>query len=115
VLIVLGVIAGGAIFMGAMKIIKSTEPYKTAVAAAINCRRSKARHPHRTGFMPQGNVNSNTSNGETRETADLTIPLKGPKASGSVHYAATKNGSTWEVSDFTVTIDGTGEKISLAP
>jgi len=116
-LIVLGILGSVALFFGVTKVIKSTGPYKTAVATATNSPEVQAKlgTPITTGMMIQGSVNTNTSNGVTTEMANLTIPLKGPKASGSLHYAATKNGATWEVSDFTVTVDGTGEKISLAP
>ena len=116
-MIVLGILGSVALFFGVTKVIKSTGPYKTAVATATNSPEVQAKlgTPITTGMMIQGSVNTNTSNGVTTEMANLTIPLKGPKASGSLHYAATKNGATWEVSDFTVTVDGTGEKISLAP
>jgi hypothetical protein len=43
----------------------------------------------------------------------LPPALKGPKGSGSVHYAATKTGGKWEVREFTFTVDSTGEKIQL--
>ncbi|MDR3403407.1 MAG: cytochrome c oxidase assembly factor Coa1 family protein [Chthoniobacter sp.] len=116
-LIVLGIIAGGAIFFGVMKVIKSTEPYKTAVAGATNSPEVQAElgTPIEPGFLPQGNVNSDTSGGTTTETANLTIPLKGSKASGSLHYAAKKTGADWEVSDFTVTVEGGGKKIHVGP
>lgn len=116
-LIVLGMIAGGAIFVGVLQVIKSTEPYKTALAAASGSPEVQEAlgTPVAPGFMPVGSVNSNTEGGTTVETADLTIPLKGPKASGSVHYAAKKAGGEWEVSDFTVTVEGSGQKIHLGP
>ena len=117
VLIVLGIIAGGAIFYGVVKVIKSTEPYQTALTAATNSPevQEELGTPIEPGFMPQGSVNSNSDGGVTIETADLTIPLKGPKASGSVHYAAKKAAGDWEVSDFTVTVEGSGKKIHLSP
>src|SRR5262245_51618992 len=78
-LIVLGMIAGGVIFFGVVKVIKSTEPYKTALAGATNSAevQEELGTPIEAGFMPQGSVNTNTSDGSTVETADLTIPLKG--------------------------------------
>ena len=114
-LIVLGLIGGAVLVFGVTRVIKSTEPYTTAVSAAMNSPAVQARlgTPIQPGFLPQGNVNSHTSNGVTTETADLTIPLKGPKASGHVHYAASREGAKWEVRDFTVTVDGTGEQIKL--
>ena len=116
-LIVLGAIGAGAIFFGVMKVLKSTEPYQTAVAGATHSPEVQAElgTPITTGFLLQGNVNSNTSGGTTTEVANLTIPLKGPKASGSLHYAAEKSGTDWQVSDFTVTVDESGKKIHVGP
>ncbi|MEP6672845.1 MAG: cytochrome c oxidase assembly factor Coa1 family protein [Chthoniobacter sp.] len=116
-LMVLALIGGGAIFMGVLKIIKSSGPYQTAVAGATASPEVQAElgTPIEPGFMPQGNVNTNDSGGTSTGTADLTIPLKGPKASGSLHYAATKDGGDWVVSDFTVTVEGSGKKIHVGP
>ena len=115
-LIVLGILGCVAIFFGVTKVIKSTEPYKRAVSIATNSPEVQAKlgTPIQPGFMIQGSVNSNISNGTATESANLTIPLKGPKGSASLHYAATRNGTNWEVSDFTVTVDGSGEKIPLS-
>jgi len=116
-LIALACVAGGLLVFGVMKVVKGTEPYQTAVNTAANSAEVQAElgTPVEEGFMPQGNVNSNTFNGVTVETANLTVPLKGPKGTGHVHYAATKTGNTWQVSDFTVTIDGKDKKIDLKP
>lgn len=114
-LLVLMVLGIGAIFFGVTKIIKSTEPYQTAVSTAANSPevQEELGTPITPGFFIQGSVNSNSSNGTTTERADLTIPLTGPKASGHVHYAATKTDGKWNVRDFTVTVDGSGKQIHL--
>jgi len=115
-LTLLGVLGCGLFLFGIVSVIKSTDPYKTALTAATNSPEVQAElgTPIKAGFLPQGNVNSNFSNGVTTETADLTIPLKGPKASGSLHYAASKAGGDWKVSDFTVTVDGSHKQIHVA-
>lgn len=114
-MIVLGIGLATAIFFFVVNVIKGTEPYQTALTAATSSPDVQAElgTPIEAGFMPQGHVNTNTTNGTTTETADLTIPLKGPKGSGRVHYAASKSGGDWDVSDFTVTIDGSGTRIDL--
>ena len=114
-MLVLGAVAVAVIFYFVIGVIKSTGPYQTAVNTAKNSPEVQAElgTPIEPGFMPTGNVNTNTSNGTGSGTADLSVPLKGPKGSGKVHYAATKNGDAWEVSDFTVTIDGSGRTIDL--
>jgi hypothetical protein len=116
-LIVLGLIGIGAIFYGAMSIIKGSESYQTAYAAAAKSPEVQAElgTPITAGFMPQGNVNSSGLGDSATTTADLTIPLKGPKGTGRLHYAASKSGGKWDVSDLTVTIDGNGKKIQLKP
>lgn len=110
----LGMIAVG--FFSVMGIIKSTGPYKTALAAAQNSPAVQAElgTPIEAGFFTMGSVNTNSQNGATTEEADLTIPLKGPKGAGKVHYSATKAGNGWNVKDFSVTIDGSGKKIDLS-
>ena len=116
-LIVLGLIASAAIFFGVVNMIKSTEVYRMALATATSSPEIQEAlgTPIEPGFMPQGSVNSHTSDGTTIETADLTIPLKGPKASASLHYAGRKAGGQWEASDFTVTVEGSGKKIRVGP
>jgi hypothetical protein len=102
--------------VGVTQVIKSTDPYKTAVASATNSPevQSKLGTPIAPGWIPMGSVNSQGVGENATETADITVPLKGPKASGSVHYAAKKNAGKGEVSDFTVSVEGSGEKINLA-
>jgi hypothetical protein len=115
-LLLIGALGFGALFFGVMKVIKSSDPYKIAVDGAIRSPEVQAElgTPITTGWMIQGSVNSNISNGVTNETANLTIPLKGPKASGSLHYAAARTGDKWDVSDYSVTA-ASGKTIHLSP
>ncbi len=112
-LIVLGVIGCGVLFFGVMKLVKSSEAYQMALSAATNSPEVQAElgAPIQPGMMVQGNVNSNAGT----ETADLSIPLKGPKASATVHFFGKKADGKWEISDFTVTVAGSGKTISLNP
>ncbi|HEY3897393.1 MAG TPA: cytochrome c oxidase assembly factor Coa1 family protein [Chthoniobacter sp.] len=115
-LILLGILGFGALYFALTKVIKSTDPYKIAVDGATHSPEVQAElgTPIAPGFFIQGTVNSNISNGTTNETANLTIPLKGPKASGVVHYAGTRNDGKWEVSDFSVIVTGSNKRISLS-
>ena len=116
-LVILGIIGIGVIFWGVMGVIKGSESYRTAFSAAAKSPEVQAElgTPIEAGFMPQGNVSTNGLGDSATGNADLTIPLKGPKGTGSVHYAASKSGGNWDVSDFTVTIDGSGKRITLQP
>ena len=115
-LLLLVILGFGALYFGLTQIIKSTDPYKIAVDGATRSPEVQAElgTPITPGFFIQGNVNSNISNGVTNETANLTIPLKGPKASGSVHYAATRTDGKWDVRDFSVTVAGSNKTIPVS-
>jgi hypothetical protein len=100
------------LFSGISKILKSSEPYQTAVA------RAKANEkvvtalgtPIEEGF-PMGKVNTNNDTGE----ADLSIPLTGPKGKCTVYVVGTRSGGTWTYSKMSATITGTDESIDLGP
>ena len=116
----LGIILSIAIFgmgivglvSGISKILKSSEPYQTAVA------RAKANDkvvtalgtPIDEGF-PMGKVNTNNDSGE----ADLSIPLTGPKGKCTVYVVGTRTAGTWTYSKMSATITGTGDEIDLSP
>jgi Cytochrome oxidase complex assembly protein 1 len=116
----LGLIGGGAIvcgviFVGVVKVIKATSPYQTALKTATESSKVQEalRTPITEGFMPMGNVSTNSSGGNQSGTADITITLKGLKGAGIVHYAATESEGKWVVNDFTMTVAATQEKIAL--
>lgn len=96
------------IVMGAMK---SNDAYKGAVARAkADARVVQALgDPVSEGLFTGGNVNVNGGSGN----ADLSIPLSGPKAKGTLHAVATKSGGDWDYSAMTVKVDGSGETIDL--
>jgi len=97
---------------GISKVLKSSEPYQTAVA------RAKANEnvvtalgtPIDEGF-PQGSVKTNNDAGE----ADLTIPISGPKGKGTVYVLGTRSGGKWSYSKMSVKLTATDEEIDLSP
>lgn len=95
---------------GVSKVLKSTEPYQTAVAQARANEKvvSALGTPIEDGF-PQGSVNTNNDGGD----ADLKIPITGPKGKGTIHVAGYKSDGKWIYSRMLVIVDGTGEKIYL--
>jgi hypothetical protein len=97
---------------GVSAALKSSEPYKVAVARARADNKVTAAlgTPLSEGF-PSGSVNTNNNAGD----ADLSIPLEGPKGKGTIYVVGTKSGGTWTYSKMSVTITGSGESIDLSP
>ena len=91
-------------------VIKSSDVYKTALERAKNDRRVVAAlgTPIKDGMVPSGKTNSNGSVG----TADLAIPISGPKGKGTLYAIGTKSGGEWEFSKLSVQIQN-GETIDL--
>lgn len=91
--------------------LKSSDAYKTAVT------RAKADPqviealgtPIEEGMFVSGKTNVDGSSGE----ADLTIPLRGPKAKAKLYVVATKRAGRWTYSTLEAEIDGRDERINL--
>lgn len=93
-LVLLG-LAGAGIFWFAMGALKKTDVFAETLkrAQASPEVQQALGTPIDTGWMLQGSMNVNNGNGE----ADLTIPLKGSKAEGSVRVKATQTAtSPWQ-------------------
>lgn len=101
-----------SIISGVSAILKSSEPYQTAVARAKADEKVVAAlgTPISEGF-PTGKVNTNNDSGD----ADIHVPLTGPKGKGTLHVVGTKSAGTWTYSTMSVTIAGTDETIDLSP
>lgn len=96
------------VVFGAMK---STDVYKTAVARAkANPAVTQALgSPINEGMFLSGSTNVSGGTG----TADLSIPISGPKGKGTIYVTATKSGGEWDYSKLYVQIDHTKERIQL--
>jgi hypothetical protein len=101
----------GSILMIVFSAIKSTDPYKDALArakmhpAVIEALGS----PIKEGFFVSGNTNVNGASGD----ANLAIPISGPKGKGTIYAKATKSLGRWSYSDLVVEIQATGKRIDL--
>ena len=101
-----------AIFSGVSAALKSSEPYKVALARAkANDKVTTALGTRITEEFANGSINISGSSGEV----DLTIPISGPKGKGTIYVVGTRSGGTWTYSKMSVTITGTGETIDLGP
>jgi hypothetical protein len=103
----------GGILALVFGMMKSSEPYQHAVAAASADTRVIAQlgAPVTTGWFAGGNINISGSSG----TADLSIPLNGPQRHGTVYVVARESGGVWRYQRLEVRIEGVPERINLLP
>ncbi len=111
VVVAFGLICFSSILFAVFGAMKSGDVYKTAVS------RAKANPevvavlgtPIKEGFFVSGNTNVNGGSGK----ADLSIPISGPKGSGTIYATATKSAGEWNYSQLVVEIAATKERIDL--
>ncbi|HEX6185509.1 MAG TPA: cytochrome c oxidase assembly factor Coa1 family protein [Pyrinomonadaceae bacterium] len=111
----LGLIIGGVALVGgiifvAMSAMKSSDVYQGALKAAQAHPAAIERlgEPIKDGWLVTGNVNVSASGGN----ANLTIPLSGPKNSGTLHVRAVSPDGNWMYEQLDLTVEG-GETVSL--
>ena len=96
------------IVFGAMK---SSEAYKRAVATAkADARVANALgSPLKEGSFVSGSIRVNGPSG----TANLAIPISGPKGKGIIYVVATKSAGKWTFSKLMVELKDRSETIDL--
>jgi hypothetical protein len=101
-----------AIFTGVSAALKSSEPYKVAVARAqANDKVTTALGTPLSEGFPMGSINTNNDTGNV----DFSIPISGPKGKGTIYVVGTRSAGTWTYSKMSVTIAGSAETIDLGP
>ena len=109
------VILSAAFFVGtfllAMTWIRSSHVFEEAMDRARNDPRvvRELGEPIRTGWWLLGNIHTSGSSG----TADLTIPISGPRNSARIYLEAEKRAGVWNFEYLVVEIGGSGERIDL--
>lgn len=100
------------LFSGISKVMKSSEPYQTAVQRATADEKVIAAlgTPISEGF-PMGSVNTSGESGDV----DLSIPIAGPKGKATIYVVGKKFAGRWTYSKLSVKIASTGEMIDLEP
>ncbi|WP_368563095.1 cytochrome c oxidase assembly factor Coa1 family protein [Pseudoxanthomonas sp. UTMC 1351] len=100
-----------AIFAFVFGMMKSSEPYREAVArATANPQIVQALgEPIESGYFVQGNISTQGTTGE----ANLAIPLKGPKGSAKVYVDASQSAGRWEYKTLVVQIEGSHQRVDL--
>ena len=113
VCVLVAAIFGLGVFGAIFGMMKSSEPYKVALARAKANQQviSALGTPITEGFSTWGKVNIDGASGD----ADLSIPISGPKGKGTIYVTATKSGGEWTYSKLSVKVDSTGETIDLGP
>ena len=92
-------------------VMKSSDVYKEAMARvqASQAAMDALGSPIKAGMIISGSVNTTGPSG----SAQLSIPLSGPKGSGTLYLEARKRMDVWEFSAFTLKVDETGKSIDL--
>ena len=101
----------GAILAIVFGSIKSTDVYEEALALA----RSNPAvvealgEPVEDGWFMTGQINVNGPSG----SADISIPLHGPKGKGTLYVVASKSAGRWEYHTLELAVNGRDDRIDL--
>jgi hypothetical protein len=100
-----------AIVMVVFGALRSSEVYTEALARAKANEQVRAQlgEPIQPGFMVNGNIQINNQSG----SANLSIPISGPKKSATIYVVATKAAGKWEYTTLEVAPEGSAERINL--
>jgi hypothetical protein len=101
-----------AIYSVATGAIKSAGFYAEAIARVTSDAEVKEMlgTPIEDGFLPRGEINAQ---GDGSGSAQMSIPLSGPKGRGIADVRATRSGGKWEIEHLVVRIEATGELIDV--
>ncbi len=110
-LIIVVVLAVGGLIYKVSDAVTESEPYTHALAKTIENEKviSFLGEPIETNGI--GNTSYSYKNGSS--TAQLTIPIKGPKDEGSIIVNAEKINDEWAYNLLYVKIDGETERVNL--
>jgi Cytochrome oxidase complex assembly protein 1 len=110
-ILVLFLVFVGSIVVIVFSAIKSTDPYKDALARAkMHPAVFEALgSPIKEGFFVSGSTNVNGASGES----NLSIPISGPKGKGTIYVKAAKSLGRWSYSGLVVEIQTPRNRIDL--
>jgi Cytochrome oxidase complex assembly protein 1 len=102
-----------AIFGFVTSALKATDAYKNAMAAAQNNSAvvEALGKPISVGWLISGRFDLAGSSG----SAEMSIPISGPKGSGTLFVVATKSAGVWTYKTLAAEIDKTKQRIELEP
>jgi hypothetical protein len=109
---VLGIIGvvGMVTFFG--KVLKNNPPYKDSIVAVQSSSAAvdALGEPIKPGFMPSGNISVTNDSG----TVEFSIPVKGPKGSGTIVVKGTRSGGVWSYETWHLKVNGQEDVIPLS-
>ncbi len=95
--------------------IKHSDAYQLALAkvqASPQVQQALGQ-PMEAGWFFTGSIHVNTDSSGSTGNANFSIPISGPKGSGTIYAVATKQNGEWIFSTLTVSIEGSPLKIDL--
>ncbi len=110
-IIILFIILTGAAVFGITKAFSGTEPYQESIAKTQNNEQviELLGEPIETDGIMQGSINFSNNDG----SANIRIPIKGPKGEGTIYVVGEKLDGIWNYSELEVRIDQNNETINL--
>jgi hypothetical protein len=101
----------GGIMVFVFGMMKSSDPYKTAIERAkANTEVTEALGtPVSEGMFVSGNISVTGGSGNV----DFSIPISGPKGKATIYVVGTKSEDQWNYSKMNARIEGTGTDIDL--
>jgi hypothetical protein len=108
-LLIVGFVVGIAAF--AFSLIKSSDVYREAIHAVQThpVARSELGDPIESGWFVSGSIQTSGPSG----SADVSVPVSGPKRSGRVYAVATKSAGRWQFSLLELELEGRPGRIDL--
>ena len=109
----LAIVAGFvfAVMMFVLRLMQSSGSYTQALARARQAPAliEKLGTPITAGLLTTGSISEKDDTG----SANLAIPLDGPKGEGTLHVRATKSAGVWTFSRLDVEMKATNQRIDL--
>ena len=110
--VVLAMMIAAAVYFTASRSVKQSDVYKEAVTR-LRAAPAAARllgEPIKTGTFAEGRV-EDARDGESH----FTVPVSGPRASGTLHVQARSAGHAWTYEQLELTVDDNSLRVSLLP
>jgi len=106
------VVGLAGLILAVMAWVKSSEPYKLALAGATGDPgvRERLGEPVKPGLLVEGSMSYGN---EDTDKAEISFSISGPKGSADVTAHATMTGGAWVLTDLRVVISSTGELLVL--
>jgi hypothetical protein len=100
-----------SVFLGLHAAIKTSEPYRHGLAEAQkNAQvREFLGEPMAAGYFVNGSINLENDGGQ----CDMTVPISGPKGSGTIRIRGTRVGGTWSYEELSA--EANGHTVDLLP